>query len=38
MLIKNIRSIDEITDIENDSIDGCLESEDASTYKVNSHN
>jgi hypothetical protein len=34
MLIKNIRIIDEITDIENDSIDVCVESEDGSTYTV----
>jgi hypothetical protein len=34
MLIKNIRIINEITDIENDSIDVCVESEDGSTYTV----
>src|SRR6056300_1102301 len=34
MLIKNIRIIDEITDIENDSIDVCVESEDGYTYTV----
>jgi len=34
MLIKNIRIIDEITDIENDSIDVCVDSEDGYTYTV----
>ena len=34
MLIKNIRILDEITDIENDSIDVCLESEDGYTFTV----
>ena len=34
MLIKNIRIIDEITDIENDSVDVCVESEDGYTYTV----
>ena len=28
MLIRNIRILDEITDIENDSIDVCVDSED----------
>ena len=34
MLIKNIRIIDEIIDIENDSVDVCVECEDGSTYIV----
>ena len=34
MLIKNIRIVDQITDIENDSIDVCLESEDGYTFTV----
>jgi hypothetical protein len=34
MLIKNIRIIDEIIDIEDDSIDVCVESEDGYTYTV----
>ncbi len=34
MLIKNIRIIDEITDIENDSIDVCVDSEDGYTFTV----
>jgi len=34
MLIKNIRILDEITDIENDSIDVCLDSEDGYTFTV----
>jgi hypothetical protein len=33
MLIKNIRSLDEITDIENDSIDVCADSEDGYTFR-----
>ncbi len=34
MLIKNIRILDEITDIENDSIDVCVDSEDGYTFTV----
>lgn len=34
MLIKNIRILDEITDIENDSIDVCVDSEDGYTFIV----
>ena len=34
MLIRNIRILDEITDIENDSIDVCLESEEGYTFTV----
>ena len=34
MLIKNIRIIDQITDIENDSIDVFVDSEDGYTYTV----
>ena len=34
MLIKNIRIIDQITDIENDSIDIFVDSEDGYTYTV----
>ncbi len=34
MLIKNIRIIDEITDIENDSIDVCVDSKDGYTYTI----
>ena len=34
MLIKNIRILDEIIDIENDSIDVWLESEDGYTFTV----
>lgn len=34
MLIKNIRILDEITDIENDSIDVCVDFEDGSNYTV----
>ena len=34
MLIKNIRILDEITDIENDSIDVCVDSEDGYTITV----
>ena len=34
MLIRNIRILDEITDIENDSIDVCVDSEDGYTYTV----
>jgi hypothetical protein len=34
MLIRNIRILDEITDIENDSIDVCVDSEDGYTFTV----
>ena len=34
MLIKNIRILDEITDIENDSIDVCIDSENGYTFTV----
>ena len=34
MLIRNIRILDEITDIENDSIDVCVDSEDGYTCTV----
>ena len=34
MLIRNIRILDEITDIENDSIDVCVDSEDGQTFTV----
>lgn len=34
MLIRNIRIIDEITDIENDSIDVCMDSPDGYTFTV----
>ena len=34
MLIKNIRILDEIIDIENDSIDVCVDSEDGYTFTV----
>jgi hypothetical protein len=34
MLIQNIRILDEITDIENDSIDVCVKSEDGYTFTV----
>ena len=34
MLIRNIRILDEITDIENDSIDVCVDSEDGYTFIV----
>lgn len=34
MLIKNIRILDEITDIENDSIDVCVDSQDGYTFTV----
>lgn len=34
MLIKNIQILDEITDIENDSIDVCVDSEDGYTFTV----
>lgn len=34
MLIRNIRILDEITDIENDSIDVCVDSEDSYTFIV----
>ena len=34
MLIKNIRILDEITDIENDSIDVCVDSEEGYTFTV----
>lgn len=34
MLIKNIRILNEITDIENDSIDVCVDSEDGYTFTV----
>lgn len=34
MLIKNIQIIDEITDIENDCIDVCVDSEDGYTFTV----
>jgi hypothetical protein len=34
MLIKNIRILDEITDIENDSIDVCVDFEDGYTFTV----
>jgi len=34
MLIKNIRIVDQITDIENDSIDVFVDSEDGYTYTV----
>lgn len=34
MLVRNIRILDEITDIENDSIDVCVDSEDGYTFTV----
>lgn len=34
MLIRNIRILDEITDIENDSIDVCVDSEDGYVFTV----
>ena len=34
MLIRNIRILDEITDIENDSVDVCVDSEDGYTFTV----
>lgn len=34
MLIRNIRILDEITDIENDSVDICVDSEDGYTFIV----
>lgn len=34
MLIRNIRILDEITDIENDSVDVCVDSEDGYTFIV----
>lgn len=34
MSIKNIRILDEITKIENDSIDVCVDSEDGFTFTV----
>ena len=34
MVIKNIRILDEITDIENDSIDVCVDSEDGHTFTL----
>ena len=34
MLIKNIRILDEITDIENDCIDVCVDSQDGYTFTV----
>ena len=34
MLIKNIRILDKIIDIENDSIDVCVDSEDGYTFTV----
>ena len=34
MLVRNIRILDKITDIENDSIDVCVDSEDGYTFTV----
>jgi hypothetical protein len=34
MLIKNIRILDQITDIENDSIDVCVDFEDGYTFTL----